>query len=66
MTYFYAVYFLFFAYMMFKENLLDIFCWGIFAGFIAVAILLFLDIIIHDQLASVGLSFMFDEAGVRE
>ncbi len=66
MTYFYAVYFLFFAYMLFKENLLELFCWGIFAGFIAVTILLFLDIVIHDQLASLGLSFMFDEAGVLE
>ncbi|TQN61858.1 O-antigen ligase domain-containing protein [Agrobacterium tumefaciens] len=66
MTYFYAVYFLFFAYMLFKENLLDIFCWGMFAGFIVVTILLFLDIVIHDQLAVVGLSFMFDEASVRE
>lgn len=66
MTYFYAVYFLFFAYMLFKENLLELFCWGIFAGFIAVTILLFLDIVIHDQLASLGLSFMFDEVGVLE
>ncbi|EPR19540.1 O-antigen ligase domain-containing protein [Agrobacterium radiobacter] len=66
MTYFYAVYFLFFAYMLFKENLLELFCWGMFAGFIAVTILLFLDIVIHDQLASLGLSFMFDEAGVLE
>ncbi|NTA38917.1 O-antigen ligase family protein [Agrobacterium salinitolerans] len=66
MTYFYAVYFLFFAYMLFKENLLELFCWGIFAGFIAVTILLFLDTVIHDQLASLGLSFMFDEAGVLE
>ena len=66
MTYFYAVYFLFFAYMLFKENLLELFCWSIFAGFIAVTILLFLDIFIHDQLASLGLSFMFDEAGVLE
>lgn len=66
MTYFYAVYFLFFAYMLFKENLLELFCWGIFAGFIAVTVLLFLDIVIHDQLASIGLSFMFDEASVLE
>ena len=64
MAYFYAVYFLFFAYMLFKENLLELFCWGIFAGFIAVTILLFLDIVIHDQLASLGLSFMFDETAV--
>lgn len=66
MTYFYAVYFLFFTYMLFKENRLELFCWGIFAGFIAVTILLFLDVVIHDQLASLGLSFMFDEAGVLE
>ncbi|WP_142856110.1 O-antigen ligase family protein [Agrobacterium tumefaciens] len=66
MTYFYAVYFLFFAYMLFKENLLKLFCWGIFAGFVAVTILLFLDIFIHALLAPVGLSFNFDEAAVLE
>ena len=66
MTYFYAVYFLFFAYLLFKENLLELFCWGMFAGFVAVTILLFLDIFIHDQLASIGLSFKFDEAAVLE
>ncbi|WP_188356026.1 O-antigen ligase family protein [Rhizobium rhizogenes] len=66
MTYFYAVYFLFFAYLLFKENLLELFCWGMFAGFVAVTILLFLDIFIHDQLAPIGLSFNFDEAAVLE
>ncbi|MCZ7487793.1 O-antigen ligase family protein [Rhizobium rhizogenes] len=66
MTYFYAVYFLFFAYLLFKENLLELFCWGIFAGFVAVTILLFLDIFIQEQLASIGLSFKFDEAAVLE
>ncbi|MCZ7481048.1 O-antigen ligase family protein [Rhizobium rhizogenes] len=66
MTYFYAVYFLFFAYLLFKENLLELFCWGMFSGFVAVTILLFLDIFIHDQLASIGLSFKFDEAAVLE
>lgn len=66
MTYFYAVYFLFFAYLLFKENLLELFCWGVFAGFIAVTFLLFLDIVIHNQLSSLGLSFMFDESAVLE
>ncbi|WP_194842302.1 O-antigen ligase family protein [Agrobacterium pusense] len=66
LTYFYAIYFLFFAYMLFKENLLELFSWGMFIGFIAVTILLFLDIVIHDRLASLGLSFMFDEASVLE
>lgn len=66
MTYFYAVYFLFFTYLLFKENLLELFCWGMFAGFVAVTMLLFLDIFIHDQLASIGLSFKFDEAAVLE
>ncbi len=65
-TYFYAVYFLFFAFMLLKENLIELFCWGMFAGFIAVTILLFLDIVIHNQLSSLGLSFMFDEAAVLE
>lgn len=66
MTYFYAVYFLFFSYMLFKENLVELFCWGIFAGFIAVTMLLFLDVVIHDKLELLGLSFMFDEAAVLE
>lgn len=52
--------------MLFKENLLELFSWGMFIGFIAVTILLFLDIVIHDRLASLGLSFMFDEASVLE
>ncbi|MFK3781099.1 O-antigen ligase family protein [Agrobacterium sp. NPDC089420] len=66
LTYFYAVYFLFFTYMLFKEKLLDVFCWGISAGFLVVIILLFLDSVIHDRLASLGLSFQFDEAAVLE
>ncbi|AQS64693.1 hypothetical protein AGRHK599_LOCUS3463 [Rhizobium rhizogenes] len=66
MTYFYMIYFLFFTYVLFKENLLEMFCWGTFAGFLAVTTLLFLDTIIHDQLAPLGLSFMFDETAVLE
>ena len=66
LTYFYAVYFLFFIYMVLKENLLALFCCGSFAGFIAVTILLFLDVTIHDRLATLGLSFQFDEAAVLE
>lgn len=64
-TYLYALFFLFFTYLLFKEERLETFCWGLLAGFAAVSVLLFLDRIMQPQLAAVGLSYNFDEAAVR-
>ncbi|MEA3535454.1 O-antigen ligase family protein [Rhizobium sp. CC-YZS058] len=65
-TYLYTLFFLPFTYMLFKERLLTPFCWGIFYGFSAAAMLLGLDLVLHDQLSSIGLAFVFDPAAVAE
>lgn len=60
-TYLYALFFLFFAYLLFKEDKLDIFCRGLLAGFVATSLLLVIDVIMPQRLAAFGLSVPFDE-----
>ncbi|MCP8881908.1 O-antigen ligase domain-containing protein [Devosia sp. XJ19-1] len=59
-TYLYAMFFLFFAYLLFKEDKLEVFCRGILAGFIATSLFLLLDVLVPQRLATFGLSMPFD------
>jgi hypothetical protein len=60
-TYFYGLLSFFLVYILLREKLLDVFCWGILAGFAASTLLLILDTF-GVPLSSVGLAFQFDAA----
>lgn len=60
-TYFYGLLSFFLVYILLREKLLDIFCWGILAGFAVSTVLLMLDAA-GVPLSSIGLAFQFDAA----
>ena len=65
-TFLYIIYFLPFTFALLRDGCLDLFCWGILAGFAATTFCLFVDLYVPYTLTNVGLALVFDYQAVAD
>lgn len=65
-TFLYILYFLPFTFALLREDSLNLFCWGILAGFVATTVFLFVDLYAPYTLTKVGLALIFDYQAVAD
>jgi len=65
-TFLYLLYFLPFTFALLREGCLDLFCWGILAGFATTTIFLLIDLYVPYTLTKIGLALVFDYEAVAD